>query len=117
MAAVRTKRKDDVVTPLDVADAGAELGDDTGRLMAEHHRQGQRPIAVHDVPVAHAHAGGLHLHAHLARLRALLLQVQDFERLVDFGQDGGAHGRSPSRGGVCEGAPSCGRLPYTVTPK
>ena len=96
MAAVRAEREDDVVALLDVGDARPELDDDAGRLVAQHHRQRQRPVAVHDVPVAHAHAGGLHLHAHLAGLRALLLQVEDLQRLVDFGQHGGTHGRSPS---------------------
>ena len=95
VAAVRAEREDDVVALLDVADARPQLGDDAGGLVAQHHRQRQRPVAVHDVPVAHAHAGGLDLHAHLAGLRALLLQVQDLQRLVDFGQHGGTHGLLP----------------------
>ena len=95
VAAVRPEREDDVVALLDIGDAGSQLGDDAGGLVAQHHRQRQRPVAVHDVIVAHAHAGGLHLHAHLAGLRPLLLQIEDLQRLVDFGQDGGAHGRSP----------------------
>ena len=89
--AVRAEREDDVVALLDVADAGAQLGDDAGGLVAQHHRQRQRPVAVHDVPVAHAHAGGLDLHPHLAGLGPLLLEVEDLQRLVDFGQDGGSH--------------------------
>ena len=93
VAAVGAEREDDVVALLDVAHAGAELDDDAGRLVTQHHGQRQRPVAVHDVPVAHAHAGGLHLHAHLAGLRALLLQVEQLQGLVDFGQHGGAHGR------------------------
>ena len=51
------------------------------------------------------------------RLRALLLQVEDLQRLVDFGQHGGAHGVLPQAGSYCELdelGRNGGRQPYTI---
>src|SRR5262245_26462469 len=59
VAALGAEREDDVIARLDAGDACAHFLDDARRLVAEHHRQRQRPIAVHDVPVAVADARGL----------------------------------------------------------
>jgi hypothetical protein len=45
--------------------------------MPKHHGQRQRPVAVHDVPIAHAHPRSLDLNPHLACLRRFLLKVQN----------------------------------------
>ena len=73
------------------ATPGPHLDDDPGRLVAEHHRQRQRPIAVHDVPIAHAHAGRLDPNANFADARRLLFEIEDLQRRVDLGQNRGAH--------------------------
>src|SRR5215470_7036210 len=52
-------------------------------------------VAVLDVPIAHAHAGGLDLDPHLTRLRTLLLQLNELEGLVDLGQNRSTHDASP----------------------
>ena len=98
---MRPEREDDVVAGLDVGHARADLLDDARRLVAEHHGQRRRPVAVHDVPVAVADARGLHLHAGLAGARALLGQIHDLERRVRLEEDGSFHELSPLRGHVC----------------
>ena len=66
-AAVRRPRQHHVVADLERRDAGAELLDDGGALVAEHLRMLPRPLALHDVEIAVADARGGHAHAHLAR--------------------------------------------------
>src|SRR6185503_8749754 len=97
-AAVRAEREDDVVAGLDVRHAGADLLDDAGRLVAEHHRQRRSPVAVHDVPVAVTDPGRLDAHAGLAGPGPLLLDVHDLERSVGLVEDRRLHGVLPSLG-------------------
>ena len=78
---------------LTLRDAGADLLDDARGLVAQHHRQRQRPVAVHDVPVAVADARGLDPDARLAGLGPLLLDVDDLERRVRLVEDGSFHRR------------------------
>ena len=94
---MRAEREDHVIARLDRGRARPVLHHDTGGLVAEHHGQRQRPVAVHDVPVAHAYARGFDLHAHLVVLGRLLLEVENLQGFVDFGQDRGAHGFSPGK--------------------
>ncbi|MEI2735623.1 MAG: hypothetical protein V9G24_13010 [Rhodoblastus sp.] len=91
MAAMRGEGEDDMVADRDMRGAGTDFGDDSRRLVARHERQLGRPVAVHHVPVGHAHAGRLHLHARLAGLRRVEFEIEKFERLVDLGEDGGLH--------------------------
>ena len=93
---MRAEREDDVVAGLGVRDAGPDLLHDARRFVAQHHRQRRRPVAVHDVPVAMADAGGLDLDADLARLRPLLLEVDHVEALVVLETHRGFHPDPPS---------------------
>ena len=56
-AAMRAEGKDDVVAGFDIVDLQPFLKDDPSSLVAEHYRR--RPVAVHDVPIAHADASCL----------------------------------------------------------
>ena len=96
MPALRPEREDHVIAGLDGDHAGADLLHDAGRLVTEHHRQRHGPVAVDDVPVAVAHTGRLHLHAGLADLGPLLLDLDDLQRSVGLVEDGGFHGWAPS---------------------
>src|SRR5690606_41562062 len=91
MAAMRAERENDVLANTQMINSRAKLHDLARRLMTRHDRQWQRPVAIHDVPVAHANAGGLHLDAGLAGLCPLLLHIENFEWFIDLGQ----HGRAP----------------------
>src|SRR5580704_14463091 len=97
-AAMRTEREDNVVARPDIIDIRAVLDDDAGGLVPEHHRQRQRPIPVHDVPVAHADAGRLDADANLFGPWRLLLEIEDLQGFVDFRQNRGAHVVLPRAG-------------------
>ena len=88
---MRTERKDDVVAGLDILDPRPVLEDDPGRLVPEHHRERQRPIPVHDVPVAHTDAGGLDPDANLFGFGRILIEIEDLEGFVDLRQNCSAH--------------------------
>ena len=60
---------DDPVAARDVGDPGADLLDDAGGLVTEHHRQRPGPVAVDDRQVGVAQPGGDDPHEHLARAR------------------------------------------------
>src|SRR5207247_5677082 len=90
----RAEREDDVVAAAHVRDAGPDLLDDAGGLVPEHHRQGQGPVAVDDVPVAVADARRHHTHAGLTRLGALLLDVHHVEGGIRLVQDCGLDRKS-----------------------
>src|SRR5439155_1569834 len=79
------------IAAADRRDAGADLLDDAGGLVPEHHRQGQGPVAVDDVPVAVADTGRHHAYPGFARLGALLLDVHHLERGVRLVQDRSFH--------------------------
>ena len=106
--AARHERRDDVVADLQVGDARAELLDDARALVAEHHRQRPRPVAVDHREVGMAEADRAHLQQHLARARRVELDVGDLERLrfgvgrrcAHAGEDGGAcfHGFNAGAG-------------------
>src|SRR5262249_29836974 len=96
--ALRTEREDHVIAGPHVDDAGAHCFNDAGGLVAEHHRQRQRPVAVDDVPVAVADAGGHHAHPGFAELRAWLLDIDDLKRSVGFVEHGGFHAVVSFRG-------------------
>src|SRR4029453_11046493 len=94
-AALRTEREDDVIARLHAGNAGAHFLDDARRLVAEHHRQRQRPVAVHAVPVAVANAGRLDGHPGLAGPGPLLLDIDDLEWCVGLVEDRGFHEVAP----------------------
>jgi hypothetical protein len=74
-----------MIAGLYVVDRRSALDDDACVLMPEHHRQGQRPIPVHDVPVTHTNAGCLDPHSDLTGFRRFLLEIENLQGLVDFG--------------------------------
>src|SRR5439155_27269572 len=78
VAAVGRPGDDDVVARLDAVDTRADLLDDAGALVAEHHRHAGAGIgAVPRVEAAVADAAGDHLDPHLAPLRVVDLDVLD----------------------------------------
>src|SRR5262249_45753194 len=77
------------------ADASAHLLDHPGGLVAEHHGQGKRPVAIHDVPVAVTDPGGHHPNACLTSLGALLIDVDHLKRCICLVEHGGFHAESP----------------------
>src|SRR3984893_14394043 len=91
VATMRPEREDHMIARLDRGHARPLLHHDAGGLVSEHHRQRQRPVAAHDVPVAHAYARGLNLHPHLVRLRRFLLKIENLQWLVNFGPNPGSH--------------------------
>ena len=56
-----------MVAPLQVGDAVADFLDDAGHLVAKHHRQRPRTVAVDHRQVRMTQPGGAHLDQHLAR--------------------------------------------------
>ena len=106
-AAVRHEDENDVIADGKVLHAGAELHDLTGRLMAEHHGQRARAIAVDGRKVGVAEAGGADAHQDLVLARRVQVQRLDDERLghgigarlFHLVDDGGAdfHGALPGR--------------------
>src|SRR5262249_25958920 len=62
---MRPEREDHMIARLDRSHARPVLHHDAGGLVSEHHWQRHRPVAVHDVPIAHAHARGLNLQSSL----------------------------------------------------
>src|SRR5215470_853022 len=70
-AATHVEGEADVITPLDVVDAGADLDDLSGALMAEHHRRRAWTIAVQQRQVGVAEAGAAHLDQYLSFARRI----------------------------------------------
>ena len=81
MAAARHEHHDDVVAVLEVVDAGAELLDDAGRLVAERHRHRPRPVAVDHRQVRVAQPRRRDLDQDLARSGRVELDRLDRQRL------------------------------------
>src|SRR5262249_8581045 len=76
---------------VDRSDGRAVLQQEGRGLVSQHHRQRHWPVAVHNVPIAHAHPRGFNLHAHLVRLRRFLLKIKNLQGLVNFGQYRSSH--------------------------
>src|SRR5581483_7304092 len=87
-------------------DAFAHPLDDAAALVPQHRGQGDGGLALLEVQVAAAHAGGAHADQHLAALRRIELDRLDGVGLVDVVEDGGgdAHG----------GSFRAGDAPYTM---
>jgi hypothetical protein len=98
VTALRPEREDHMVAGFHCGDAGTDVLDDAGRLVAEHHRQRKRPVPVDDVPVAVADPGRLDLDSGLAGLGIILLDIYDLKPSVDLVKDGRFHGLLPSLG-------------------
>src|SRR5262249_17536639 len=88
---MRPEREDHMIARLDRSHTRPVLHHDAGGLVSEHHRQRHWPVAVHDVPIAHAHARGFNLHAHLVYLRRFLLKIENLQGLVNFSQYRSSH--------------------------
>ena len=66
-----------------------DVGDNSGALVSEHHREIDPGIPRDHVPVAVTHAGGLHLDQHLACLRCVEIEGFDRQRFVQRAKYGG----------------------------
>ena len=84
-----------MVARLHVADLIADGLDDAGRLVPEHAGGGVDVLALGEVEVAVAHAGGGGAHQHLVRARFVDGDVLDFELAGDGAEYGGFHGSVP----------------------
>ena len=80
--------EDDLVAFGGQGDAGAGLDDGAGALVSEDDGDGDGGVAVHEVAVAAADAGGTDLHQDLAGLRLIEVNLADIERLTNFPQNG-----------------------------
>jgi len=70
----------------------AGIEDDGRPLVAEHRREPQGRLALHEVKVAAADARGRDPHVHLVGLGRIEGDVLDRHRLVGLAEDGGSHG-------------------------
>src|SRR5690242_12492905 len=95
-AAVRDERADDVVAGLHPGHARPDFLDDPGALVAEHHRQPRREVAVRDVDVGVAQARVGVADEYLAVLRAIQVELFDLDALTGLVDDCslGLHRRS-----------------------
>jgi hypothetical protein len=84
----------------DTRDPVPQILDDSGALVAEHHRERIRRCARDDVPVAVANAAGGQADGDLARAGPRELEVLEDERLVDGPEDGSTHARDSTHLGV-----------------
>ena len=80
--------EDDLVALRGEGHARAGLDDGAGALVSEHHWDGDGGVAVHEMAVAAADAGGTDLHQYLAGLRLIEVDLADIERLTNFPQYG-----------------------------
>ena len=80
MAAARHEDQHDVIADGEIGDALADFGDDSRRLVAEHHRRRTRPRAVDYRQVGMAEAGRRHAHQHFAAAGAIEVDADDLER-------------------------------------
>jgi len=88
-AAVRDERQDHVVTGLHARHARPDLLDDPRALVAEHHRQPRREIAVRDVDVGVAQARVGVADEDLAFPRPVQVQLLDLDALAGLVDDSG----------------------------
>jgi hypothetical protein len=99
LAAFGGVERDDVVADLHRGDSGPDLADDPGAFMAEDRRKDSlRILALQRVGVGVADPGRHDLDQHLARLRAIEVDLVDLQGLVRSDGDRGAglHGKAPS---------------------
>ena len=85
------KGEDDLVAGLGEGNAGADLFDRAGALVAEDGGEGDVGVAVHKVAVAAADAGGAYFDQHLAGLGFVQVHVFDHQGLTIFVQNGSLH--------------------------
>jgi hypothetical protein len=91
MAAGGHENHDDAVALLEVGDAGADLLDLAGGLMAQHHRHRAWPVAVDHREVGMAEARGADADQHLAHAGRSELDLLDPKRLrLRIGRGDGA---------------------------
>ena len=116
-AAVGDERADHVVAGLDPGDARADLLDDPGALVAEHHRQPGLEVAVRDVHVGVAQPGVGVADQHLAVLRAVEVEFLDLDRLAGLVDDCGLglHHCPPRGLGLTYGSVKSRRSPGAPT--
>ena len=84
---------DDVIAHPHRGDIVAHRLDDAGALVAEHERAIEREtaVAVDDMQVAVADAGGDGAHQHLAAPRLVDVDLLDGQRFVHLAKDGSGH--------------------------
>jgi hypothetical protein len=80
MSAARDEGGHDMVAHREVRHAGADLFDHPRALMAEHHRQRPRPVAVDDGQIGMAKTGGAHAQQHLAGSGRCKVDLDDLQR-------------------------------------
>ena len=80
--------QDDLVALGGQGHARAGLDDGAGALVSEDDGDGDGGVAVHEVAVAAADAGGTDFHQDLAGLRLIEIDLADIERLTNFPQNG-----------------------------
>ena len=83
-----------MVADRDRGDPGPDLLDDAGSLMPEYGRESPRPLALHDMVVAVADAGGAEADAHLALAgidEPELLELERTRAAVPHGRGDGRH--------------------------
>src|SRR4029079_18670151 len=116
-AAVRDERADHVVPGLHPRHARADLLDDPGPLVPEHHRQPGLQVAVGDVHVGVAQSCVGVADQHLAVLRLVELQLLDLDRLAGLVHNGcaGLHGASWRCGSLHSATGGTGRGPTDRT--
>src|SRR5207244_6543592 len=88
----RHEREDDVLAAREPVDPLADLLDDAGALVSEHHRPATlAELAVSKPHVGVADAGRRDAHEHLARLRRIELDLLDAHRPSGLAQHDGSH--------------------------
>ena len=105
LAAFRRVERDHMIARLHAGHAGADFAHDARALMAQHAREdalGVQP--VQRVGIGMADAGGHDLDQNFARLGALQVQFDDFQRFLGFKGDSGAC----FHGGLLGGVGFCG---------
>jgi hypothetical protein len=98
LAALGGVKRNHVVAGHERGHAGADLDDDAGPLVAEHHREQDLGVVAREREgIGVAHAGVRDLHQHLAGARRGDVDFDDFKRFAGSEGDGGSgfHGVTP----------------------